>query len=43
MTDKENSADYWGAEATAKRMFEFAKNLCRQRATSTQILSRTLL
>lgn len=27
MTDKESSADYWGAEATAKRMFEFAKNL----------------
>ncbi len=27
VTDKESSADYWGAEATAKRMFEFAKNL----------------
>lgn len=27
VTDKENSEDYWGAEATAKRMFEFAKNL----------------
>lgn len=27
VSDKENSKDYWGAEATAKRMFEFAKNL----------------
>lgn len=27
VSDKENSEDYWGAEATAKRMFEFAKNL----------------
>ena len=27
MSDKENNADYWGAEATAKRMFEFAKSL----------------
>lgn len=27
VSDKENNADYWGAEATAKRMFEFAKSL----------------
>lgn len=27
-SEESESEDYWGAEATAKRIFEFAKNLC---------------